>query len=163
MLTVVKRSFANVDELTLLLLFKTIIRPVLEYGNTIWVPFGKDDQKRLERVQRRVTGMVTRVKHLSYPERLRPSTGTSMAIIPETQRRHGDQLLHGWLTVSPEIFLTWNDSARTRGHEWKLVKLRATKPVRRNVFSVLIINDWKSLLNTVVIAQSINQFKARLD
>ena len=46
MLAVVRRSFANIDETTLPLLFKSMVRPFLEYGNTIWGPFGKTDQKQ---------------------------------------------------------------------------------------------------------------------
>ena len=60
MLAVVRRSFVNLDEVTLPLLFKSVVRPFLDYGNAIWGPFGKVDQKRLERVQRRATRMVTR-------------------------------------------------------------------------------------------------------
>ena len=42
MLAVVRRSFANLDEVTLPLLFKTVVRPFLEYGNTIWGTFRKN-------------------------------------------------------------------------------------------------------------------------
>ena len=73
------------------------------------------------------------------------------------------QLLHGGLAISPESFLTRSNSARTRGHEWKLEKPRATKLVRRNAFSFRVINDWNSLPSAVVTAQSVNQFKAQLD
>ena len=39
MLAVVRRSFANIDKTTLPLLLKSMVRPFLEYGNTIWGPF----------------------------------------------------------------------------------------------------------------------------
>ena len=71
MLAVMRRSFANIDEHTLPLLFKAMVRPFLEYGNTIWGPYSKVDQKKLERVQRRATRMVNTVKHLLYEVRLR--------------------------------------------------------------------------------------------
>ena len=45
MLAIVKRSFANIDAFTLPLIYKALVRPFLEYGNVIWGPFGKTDQK----------------------------------------------------------------------------------------------------------------------
>ena len=62
---------AHIDETTLPLLYKAlIVRPFLEFGNAVWGPFSKGDQKRLEKVQRRATRMVGSIKHLSYSERL---------------------------------------------------------------------------------------------
>ena len=164
MLAVVRRSFANLDEVTLPLLFKTVVRPFLEYGNTIWGPFGKVDQKRLERVQRRATRMVEAVRHLEYPERLHKLGMPTLYY----RRRRGDmitvyQLLHGGMAVDPETFLKRNCSEQTRGHPWKLRKPRASSLTRRNMFSTRVVNDWNSLPASVVSAQSINQFKARLD
>ena len=46
MLAVVKLSFANLDETTLPLLYKSMVRPFLQYGNAIWGVFEKLDQKR---------------------------------------------------------------------------------------------------------------------
>ena len=51
----------------------------------------------------------------------------------------------------------------TRGHEWKLLKPRAVSRVRRNAFSVRVINEWNALPPSVVAAPSLNAFKARLD
>ena len=164
MLAVVKRSFANLDETTLPLLYKSMVRPFLEYGNAIWGPFGKLDQKRLERIQRRATRMVKNLRHLPYPERLRRLGLPSLYY----RRRRGDmitvfQLLHGGIALTPETFLTRHTSDKTRGHPWKLQKPRAKALTRRNAFSTRVINDWNSLPAQVVSASSINQFKARLD
>ena len=164
MLAVVRRSFANIDESTLPLLFRTMVRPLLEYGNTIWGPFGKVDQKRLERVQRRATRMVKSVRHLAYPDRLCSLGMPSLYY----RRRRGDmvtvyQLIHGGMAMPPETFMTRNMTGQTRGHLWKLRKSRAKKLVRRNAFSTRIVNDWNSLPAAVVSAATVNQFKARLD
>ena len=42
-LAVVNKSFVNLDEFTLPLLYKTLVRPHLEYGNVIWGPHFKMD------------------------------------------------------------------------------------------------------------------------
>ena len=64
MLAVMRRSFANLDELILPLLFKAMVRPTLEYGNTIWGPFSKTEQKQVEQVQSQATRMVKSVRRL---------------------------------------------------------------------------------------------------
>lgn len=69
-LGLVKHSFAKVDRQTLPLLYKTLVRPHIEYGNAIWGPFFKEDQKLIERVQRRATKLVQDICHLPYQERL---------------------------------------------------------------------------------------------
>lgn len=163
-LSVVKRSFCNLDEVTLPLLYKAMVRPFLEYGNVVWGPFNKTDQKRLEKVQRRATRMVSSVKHLPYEDRLCRLKLPSLLY----RRRRGDmiavyQMLHGGMDISPEAFLSRNTSQLTRGHGWKLHKPRAKSFVRRNAFSFRVVNDWNSLPAEVVSADSVNQFKARLD
>ena len=164
MLAVIRRSFANIDQFTLPLLFKTMVRPFLEYGNTIWGPFSKTDQKAVERVQRRATRMVAAIKHLPYPDRLRRLGLPSLVY----RRRRGDmvtvyQLIHGGMDVPENTFLRRNDSERTRGHQWKLHKPRAKTLTRRNAFSTRIVNNWNRLPETVVSAKSLNAFKAQLD
>ena len=51
-------------------LFKTLVRPHLEYCNTIWGPFNRSDQQWVDRFQRRATRMVPVMKNLPYAERL---------------------------------------------------------------------------------------------
>ena len=108
--------------------------------------------------------MVEAVRHLEYPKRLRKLGMPTLYY----RLRRGDmitvyQLLHGGMAVDPETFLKRNCSEQTRGHSWKLRKPRASSLTRRNTFSTRVVNDWNSLPASVVSAQSINQFKARLD
>ncbi|XP_043216652.1 uncharacterized protein LOC122378954 [Amphibalanus amphitrite] len=163
-LAVIRRSFANLDEFTLPLLFKALVRPFLEFGNAIWGPFSKEDQKRLERVQRRATRLITDLRDLPYPDRLRRLGLPSL----HYRRRRGDmvtvyQLFHGLLDVPLESLLTRHEAQNTRGHQWKLRKPNAKHLSRRNAFSVRIINDWNALPTDVVAAESLSSFKARLD
>ena len=69
-LSLIQRSFQLIDCARLPLLFKTLVRPHLEYGCTIWGAFNRADQKSVERVQRRATGLVAGICHESYQERL---------------------------------------------------------------------------------------------
>ena len=52
-------------------LFKSLIRPILEYGNLIWEPHYVADQQAIEGVQRHATKLISSISHCPYPERLK--------------------------------------------------------------------------------------------
>ena len=52
-------------------LFKSFVRPHLEYATTIWAPIYKKDAIQKENVQWRATRLVSDLKTLSYAERLK--------------------------------------------------------------------------------------------
>ena len=60
----------NMDEKLFIVLYKALIRPVLEYTNVVWKPYFKDSEL-LERVQRCATKLVKSVRNESYPVRLK--------------------------------------------------------------------------------------------
>ena len=163
-MAVIRRSFQLLDKSTLPLLFKTLVRPHLEYGNIVWGPFNRTDQRRVERVQRRATKKVQELRHLPYQERLKALKMPSLYY----RRRRGDmiavyQLLHGGFDLDPRDFFNRAFARDTRGHQWRLVKPRAVSRIRRNAFSIRVINDWNNLPQTIVAAETLNQFKNRLD
>ena len=162
-LAVIRRSFVLFDEVTLPMLYKTMVRPHLEYGNIIWGPFNRADQKLVERVQRRATRLVEHLRQRPYAERLRCLKLPSLYY----RRRRGDmiftyQLFHNGVDADPSKFFTLADST-TRGHPFKLRKSLAATRVRRFSFASRIINDWNSLPSEVVCAPSLDSFKSRLD
>ena len=52
-------------------LYKSLVRPHLEYATQIWSPLYRKDKITTENVQRRATRLVKSVKHLPDPERLK--------------------------------------------------------------------------------------------
>lgn len=162
-LAVIRRSFKKIDRETLPLLYKTLVRPHLEYGNLTWGPFNRADQQLVERVQRRATRMVMDIREKPYCQRLQDLDLPSLYY----RRKRGDmirvyQVLHSQLELSANI-LERERTHRTRGHPLKLVKPTAISRIRRNSFAVRVINDWNSLPTNVVTAPSTGSFKARLD
>ena len=70
-LGLIKHSFTALDDTTLPLLYTSMVRPHLEHGNIIWGPHFKEDMKAVERVKKRATRMILRIKDLPYTQRLK--------------------------------------------------------------------------------------------
>ena len=47
-LGIIRKSFALHGSVTLPLLYKSLVRPHLEYGNVVWGPYVKEDVKAVE-------------------------------------------------------------------------------------------------------------------
>ena len=163
-LGLIRRSFENIDGTSLPLLYKTLVRPLLEYGNAVWGPFNKHDQNLVEKVQRRATKLVPNLRHLPYQERLKALKLPSLTY----RRRRGDmiqmyKLFSGNLGLRREDFLAEPQTQSTRGHSKKVAKPQAQTRVRRNHLFVRAINDWNALPDAIVCATSVNSFKNELD
>ena len=160
----IRRSFATLDKLIFPILYKTLVRPLLEYGNAIWGPHNKEDQRMVERVKRRATKLIEELRPLPYAERLKVLNLPSL----QYRRRRGDvilvyQMLQGRLNIHREVFFQERTLRTTRGHTHKLAKPHAQTRARRNHWSIRVINDWNSLPEDIVTAGSLNEFKNKID
>ena len=50
-LGLLKNSFTLLDKITPPLLYKSLVRPYMEYGNVVWGPHYAEDIKSIEKVQ----------------------------------------------------------------------------------------------------------------
>ena len=62
-LGVIKRNFIHMDKSTFVLLYKAMVRPHLEYSNSVWCPFKKGDIENIEKVQKRATKLIISFKN----------------------------------------------------------------------------------------------------
>ena len=159
----IRRTFSFLSDKTFVLLFKSLVRPLLEYGHTIWQPQDKYLCKEVEDVQRRATKMLGHLKNLSYPERLKKLKLPSL----EYRRQRGDMIevfkyMNGYYN-SEQPKLERATTVHLRGHQLKLKKQSCRKEVRKNFFINRVHDNWNSLPESVVLAPSINAFKNRLD
>ena len=66
-----RRNFRRLDKQDFLIIYKTYIRPHLEYCVQAWSPHLTKDVEVLEKVQRAATKLVLELRKLEYNERLR--------------------------------------------------------------------------------------------
>ena len=71
MIGIINRSFVYMNTMMFLTMYKSIIRPLLEYGNCIWSPLFKRQSIVIENVQRRATKLIPIISEWSYVDRLR--------------------------------------------------------------------------------------------
>ena len=163
-LAVINKSFEYLNANVLLQLYKSFVRPILEYGNIIWGPQFILDQQSVEKIQRRATKLVSEIKDLQYVDRLNHLNLPSLRY----RRRRGDliytyRLFHNMLDMDSSSLFTLRSSSITRGHDLKIYKPHATCLPRRHFYSVRIINDWNGLPYDSVNVHSTNLFKTHLD
>ena len=159
----IKRAFSYLDEETLLVLYKTLIRPILDYGNTIWFPTLKKDIRAIENVQRRLTRLLPELSHLSYEERLRTLNLTTL----HYRRYRMDmiqvfKILNNIDDVKMEGMFEYSD-LNTRGHSKKLNKPRALKSYRMHSFCIRTIEKWNDLTEDMVNSATVLSFKTMYD
>jgi len=71
-LGIIKRNFIYMDEHTFILglLYKSMVRPHVEFANSVWCPYKIGDLKEIEKIQKRATKLVIQLKNKSYIDRL---------------------------------------------------------------------------------------------
>jgi len=164
LLAIINKTFINLDTAMLPLLYKSLVRPVLEYANAVWGPFFLQDQVKIEKVQKRATRMVPSLRHLPYEDRLRALNLPSL----HYRRKRGDmilvyQIFHGLIDVNPLTFFPPASTDITRGHNFKIFKSHTSCCTRSRYFSNRVINDWNSLPLSIVNTSSLISFKSLLD
>ena len=85
----IRRNITYKENKLIILLYKTIVRPHVEYCIHVWRPYRKKDIDTLERIQRRATKIIPEQRDISYEERQKECGLTTL----ETSRLRGDQIV----------------------------------------------------------------------
>ena len=172
MLYRIRSSFTFIDIGMANVLYKTFIRPHLEFAIAAWNPYVQSDIDKLERVQRRASKLPNHLRSQPYKKRLEALKWTSL----ELRRTRGDliqwhKIVHGYDTVSfargPQRLASHgleSPAGNTRrgphGIERELV--RNCLP-RYNFFTNRVSRTWNKLSTNAKTESDTNRFKAIID
>ena len=162
-LGMIKRHIVSRDKNTIVRLYKSLVRPKLEYCIQAWNPSLIKDIELLEQVQHRATKLIPEISHLPYHDRLKYLNLTTL----ELRRHRGDlietfKILKGLEGIPSNSLFELNTSV-TRGNSLKLNKQRSRLNIRYNNFSQRVINAWNRLPERVISSTTVNGFKNILD
>ena len=138
-------SYENKQPKNIVQLYKTLVRPHLEYAVQVWRPYKQGQIDLIESVQRRATRMIEGLNTMPYSRRLEKCKLISL----EMRRLRCDlievfKMANGTESLRAEHFFQMSSSNRTRGHSKKFFKSRSRLNVRQNFFSQRVINPWNS-------------------
>ena len=167
----IRHTFKHLNQDTFLLLYKSLVRPHLEFSSCIWSPKYKYNIDSIERVQRRATKLIPQLRDLPYTERLQQLNLETLnyrrtrADLLETYRivtnqHHVDTDCH--CSVCPtKSMLAPTLSSITRGHSKKM-QIQPSTGARQNFFENRVCKIWNNLSEKTVSSKNVDIFKNNL-
>ena len=159
-------------------LFKTFVRPKLEFCSCVWSPWTDMDCELLEKVQKRAVRMMSDVRGETYEQKLKDA---GLVLLKE-RRSRGDMLevfkvIKGIDKVRKEQWFKMVEGEQRMTRQNARVNERGTAErrenvlegesfnleVRRNFFNVRIVKVWNGLPENVKKAETVNGFKMQID
>ncbi len=157
------RGFRNRDPKFLTNMYKTYVRPVMEYCSPVWSPWLIGDRQAVERVQRRFTKRIQGIRDLSYQERLARLKLEPLSVRRlQTDMTETFKILSGNYPIQAATVFEEPPSRTTRENGRKLYQPRSYHEFRRHFFSCRVPISWNSLPAHVVNAPSAACFKNRV-
>ena len=167
----IRHTFKHLNQDTFLLLYKSLVRPHLEFSSCIWSPKYKYNIDSIERVQRRATKLIPQLRDLPYTERLQQLNLETLnyrrtrADLLETYRivtnqHHVDTDCH--CSVCPtKSMLAPTLSSITRGHSKKM-QIQPSTGAPQNFFENRVCKIWNNLSEKTVSSKNVDVFKNNL-
>ena len=162
-LGMIYRTIKNRTKKIMLNLYKSLVRPQLDYCINVWRPHLKSDIKILENVQKRFTKSIQGFKKIKYKERLNILKLTSF----ETRCLRSDLLtcfkvFNNCESLDTKKLFVFNER-KSRGNSFKLSKVYCRLDSSKFSFPHRVVDEWNKLKDDVVCSESINAFKGGLD
>jgi len=157
--------FKTRDRATLLTLYKSLVRSLLEYCCPLWNPSSVGDIKILEGVQRAFTSRITSIKHLNYWERLK-----ELGMMSLQRRRERYCIVTMWKILNNkcpnDVKVNFNAPSR-HGITAKIPPLArsssaANQTKRDHSFSVLGPKLWNCVPSNITVITDFDKFKTDL-
>ena len=163
------RSFSPLNTNLLVNLYKTYIRPILEYNTCTWSPHLQSEIDSAESIQRKFTRILCQRANISfsdYNDRLQMLKLESL----QSRRTKNDlvflyKILHNLVDVPFDDYFKCSDFSGhdLRRHNLHLVRPKPSKTLcRQNFFTVRVIDHWNKLPTNIITSPSLTTFKYRL-
>jgi len=152
MLGLVARTVKHRNISIMVHLYKSLVRPHLEYSTSVWNPHYRKDKLLLKKVQQRFTRLFDDLRSRDRLEVLKLWT--------LEERRHRSDLIElfkmarGLSSIPLTDFFKFSTrpfGSITRGHSWKLIKAHSNTDTRLYFCSFRVLNRWNSLSQKEVI------------
>ena len=163
-LGMIYRSFKFLNKRGFLKLYKSVVRPTLEYCNVVFSSIYSKEEVLLEKVQERATRFIFSVRSMPYPERLKTLHLPTLAY--RRQRAILIQMfkiITGIENICVDKLFELDNESRIRGHPYKLKFKYSRTNWKRNSFTRSAIILWNDLPVKAVCSKTVNSFKAELD
>ena len=165
----VLKSFRSQQPGIYISLYKTYVRPLLEYNTIIWAPQSIGNLELAEKAQRSFTKRLCKKLNISfrdYEDRLKILKIESL----EYRRLKTDliltyKIINNLIDLNIPNFFTFSQVHSIyslRRHTLYLEKSDSTTPIRQNFFSKRIINTWNALPNSIITSETLTIFKHRI-
>ena len=165
----VSSTFHYRDRHTFLQLYKTYVRPHLEFASSSWCPWTTQDIELIEKVQIKAVEMISGLQGQNYAEKLKELGIQSL----EARRLRYDLIetyktVHGLNKMDKNNFFEFvSESGRVNtrlaGDSLNLVTQRANTEVRKNFWSLRVVGPWNRLPAAIKRAKNAETFKSLYD
>ena len=172
------RSFHYRKKANLIPLYKTFVRPRLEFAAAAWNPWNEGDIKILEKVQERFVRQISDVRGRTYEERLQSAGLTTL----RERRKRGEAIetfktlngfnnvdKHAWFQIADETTRATRNttSVSDQGEVERKTDILKTESARletrKNFYTVRVVKEWNGLPEMVRRQKSVNSFKNTYD
>ena len=161
----IKRTYTYKSNANISNLYKSLVRPILEYAQSAWYPYLKKDIIKIEGVQRRALKMIKGFHNIPYEERLNRCNLLSL----QDRRDRSDlievfKILNGFSDIdSSKHFKKHEKHYNTRNHSQMLTRTTRKTNTRNYSFSQRVIGNWNKLPESAVSANTVKSFKHILE
>lgn len=158
-------TFDTYDQEIASVMYKTFIRPHLEFAVPVWNPYLIQDIKQLEKVQRRALRAIPGFRSLSYAERLEKMNLTTL----QERRIRGDliqvfKIQRGIDKVNwPCLRQVEVKKRELRSHDHQLRREITSNSLRHNFLMNRVASVWNRLPSEAINSRDVNEFKGHID
>jgi len=130
MIGMLKRTFTSRNTSTWSKLYKTYIRPHIEFAIPVWNPYRQKDIEKLEEVQRRVSKIPTQLSKMQYEDRIKRMGLTSHQI-----RRQRGELIQQYKIENGMDHVNWHTIPQRNSNTSRLHRELVKKYYYASIFT----------------------------